>query len=951
MSQRNITKQESSSFIYGKEVPKKIKRLIDIICNKESMETLELYLKNNKDISLNQLYDVKLHSGKTGSKAASHLTPLYVAFATQNWKAAGLLLKNGADPDMNCSPSSQFRSSNALQYFILLASEITVSEPQAKAFKKDCNEILLLLLNANANFRNSRVVSNLYLLCTFATIIEPSFFIRLIVKMGKENFKRWVNEDPISVPTAELSPTERAGAAGERYAPLMVLCIERQVTLVDLFLQAGANPNVRLRSSATALLVCLEDLVGLTAGPISPADEERRKAIQDCRSMIDLLIKHSGEGIKNTFTKNATLLHILAEYNNEEYTRRFCRLGLDINAKDVAGSTPAHLAAMRGNMAALRVLVDEFNCDLTSHTTAFRFKVTPSTSSQLRDSAFTLTDIIDTPLICAFRMQQAEAVRYLYAKLPNKDDDNFMRFLSVALPQMKEKAKVFLEQVPELNQFLQQRTLQNVGLTCDQLEYLISLGKTELVIAELHTLQVSLSELARLVVIALHYQEKSIVACLLKKYKEEITLLLKANGTYAFAAIQLASDLELLNLMLEQGASIFSDHVDQSPIHAAAESNNVPALSAMFRYFPQGFDHLADEESPLVRAAMNESKEACDFLLAIGANPLAYSKTEDLTPLLIFVQNNDIDRVQMIFERSPSLDLSSSTSLPYLAAAARNKNAAMFVTLFNHGARDLNIFTYGKKDSAFASVKRAKDWIDDLKEASIHTWFIQEARRREAQISKDSERTSGFIETGTTFSPRGKKMDKPREKEIPEQQTSELSLPPIISFFPTPTPIDSFTWFKLISSQDAAVVPIDGGVRCFLYLDKALLAKQGCNEALIERAYETASLNGKKIKKLTLLNINCSIQMNGVTLASNFEFEIRFPSTKARILLCPVRDEANKATLLIGCQYLENGLHQVKDIRSLRESYQHKSLIELSHDGREASLSGMADQKKLFTSQ
>jgi ankyrin repeat protein len=851
MALRQLTKQHGRTFLKEKKLSEETRVLFDLIFDDQA-EALELHLQRHAGLLLNKKYDVKTQLAGTFHKDA--LTPLFFAFMQGKLKAAQVLLQKGVDPNIVCFVST-LSNYTPLQFFLEVTLEIlkNTTSPTAPDVKKDVTTLLLLFLDANVDFRTKKdTTSNLYYLSLYSDFIELRFFIRLITKMKEgDKFKHWVNEgilDSGSSSTSESVPEKNVMFITSD-KPLLILCQKRQVMLVELFLQNGADPNVQVSPGIPLLYFCLSTLLSFisTAPTFTKEDDEDRlravrsmtqglrtaedikKAAQDHRALVDILITHLGERVKDKLLDDMTYLHLLAGYNNEEYTRKFCHLGLDVNAKrKSSGATPAHIAAESGTLAPLRVFVEEFKCDLTTHSSGSieLVEMKKEAIEESRNRIVYFRDLICTPLCSAFKYRMVATVNYLYAKLPRKDDANFMQFVAFSLAQWEDDAKrEFLQQLPELNAFLESEARPPVTSNPLDIVNYIQLGKTQLVFEILRASQFAQNDFSDFLFTALSYQEKEIAKFLLEKYKDEFASLMRADARYAVASIAWASDLDLLRLVLVHGATVLGATLNDSPMHYAADANNADALALMLEYFPECVDHLSEVTSPLFLATSLGNQEACDVLLAHRAKPIASSTS------------THVDMVQLEQSKTPTI-------------------------------------------------------------------------------------ASDFVKTE---SPTPK-----REKKSAPKLIDESAPPKEVAFFQPQPPPELFAWFGAVSTNNKNVVAITGGVRCFLYLDTKLLIAQGCHPDLITSAYDSPSFNGIKIKKLRWLNIQCQIRMRDKTLESSVEFEIRFRKTKARILLCPVRDETNKATLFIGCHYLPNGLHEVKDVRSLRKSFSHSSLIELT---------------------
>jgi ankyrin repeat protein len=151
-----------------------------------------------------------------------------------------------------------------------------------------------------------------------------------------------------------------------RQTPLMESI--RDEEKFDYFLEQSKDLNLQESFGHTALYKCLESgyldkaekLLEKGADP-SIADSFKRNAIDIAfeKGYLDLVLKYYKIKSQDLNGRVMEVFHSLAKYSDDTKGMKFILdLGLDIDAKDVFGSTPLHNAIKGGNLANVKFLVE-----------------------------------------------------------------------------------------------------------------------------------------------------------------------------------------------------------------------------------------------------------------------------------------------------------------------------------------------------------------------------------------------------------------------------------------------------------------------------------------------------------------------------------------------------------------------------------------------------------------
>ena len=149
---------------------------------------------------------------------------------------------------------------------------------------------------------------------------------------------------------------------------------------VRMLIKAGVDVNARAWEDVTPLHFaarfdcagCAEELIAAGAA-VDPKDTDGWTPIFQASSAVLPILVKAGADIKVRDRDGSLPLH-------RNFRREFIVSGIDVNARNTAGLTPLHFAALAGIEAALQMLVDNGG-DLTARTSALYWYRAASMSS------------------------------------------------------------------------------------------------------------------------------------------------------------------------------------------------------------------------------------------------------------------------------------------------------------------------------------------------------------------------------------------------------------------------------------------------------------------------------------------------------------------------------------------------------------------------------------------
>ena len=158
--------------------------------------------------------------------------------------------------------------------------------------------------------------------------------------------------------------------------PLVTICQKGSKELAELILAAGGTVNHLNENGDSMLLICCRngqhevlELLLTQAEPsivnhipwidgfsaiLAATEADRPECIQVLYNYgIDLEQKTADD---NPILAGATSLHLAAYYNRFEAAKKLISLGANMNAKNIHGQTPLHIAVIQGHIPIIKLL-------------------------------------------------------------------------------------------------------------------------------------------------------------------------------------------------------------------------------------------------------------------------------------------------------------------------------------------------------------------------------------------------------------------------------------------------------------------------------------------------------------------------------------------------------------------------------------------------------------------
>lgn len=151
--------------------------------------------------------------------------------------------------------------------------------------------------------------------------------------------------------------------------PLYVASQEKQVTVVRILLDRGANPEVKSMSGVTPLLAAsrsgdptIVELLADKGANVDPTSNELGRsalwtaAFEDHINVVKILIK-KGASLDLAASDGSTPLFAAARQGWDAIASELVRAGADINSQQKDGLTPLHIAVVHGHLEVVQLLV------------------------------------------------------------------------------------------------------------------------------------------------------------------------------------------------------------------------------------------------------------------------------------------------------------------------------------------------------------------------------------------------------------------------------------------------------------------------------------------------------------------------------------------------------------------------------------------------------------------
>ena len=152
-------------------------------------------------------------------------------------------------------------------------------------------------------------------------------------------------------------------------------------------------------------------------------------------------------------------------------------------------------------------------------------------------------------------------------------------------------------------------------------------------------------------------------------------------------AISIHCNIELIRCLLELGANPNkSGDGIEAPLMAAAQFNNVEAMSLLVEYNANVHMFNIGHTSAIHCAACTGSNSCVKFLLEAGVSPDHHEHTTNITPLIIAASVNNEKAVSLLLERGANIDFQETNGYTALMQASIMGQALTTEALLNAGA-------------------------------------------------------------------------------------------------------------------------------------------------------------------------------------------------------------------------------------------------------------------------
>ena len=192
--------------------------------------------------------------------------------------------------------------------------------------------------------------------------------------------------------------------------------------------------------------------------------------------------------------------------------------------------------------------------------------------------------------------------------------------------------------------------------------------------------------------IAVYNGHKEVVELLLSHSNIVINYLLKDNAKFVshvyMAVLRNINQLEILNVLLDHGAYINADRDDQTALHLAVNSQNIPLINLLL---DRGADiNKADKcgRTPIQSAVLQNNKDIVELLLDRGADVNKVVRGVEETPLFGAVKRGFIEIARLLLDRGAYINASADGQTA-LRVAVNSQNIPLINLLLDRGA-DIN---------------------------------------------------------------------------------------------------------------------------------------------------------------------------------------------------------------------------------------------------------------------
>jgi ankyrin repeat protein len=382
-----------------------------------------------------------------------------------------------------------------------------------------------------------------------------------------------------------------------------------------------------------------------------------REFIKSIVNSLDLFIKLPIDDFKNflsPFERIKEKLQPLIEFKEE------CKWNYSFKVvlKIVNGLTPAHIAAQRGRVEALRVL-DELGADLNA----------------------TMSDGRTTATLAAEKghVEVLQVLGELGADLNATMDDGATPAFIAAKNGSVEALQVLHDLDADLDKALNDGTTPAYIAACEgHIEALEVLGKMG---ADLNA---GVEDGATPACIAA-YKGYSEALQVLGAFGVDLNVAMNDGATPVHIAVEMGH-VKAIRVLYELGVDLNTPMSDGlTPAHVAAEMGHVEVLLALGELGADLNAASKDGATPAYIAAENDQIEALEMLGKLGAK-LNQAKKNGATPAHVAAQMVHVDALQVLGELGANLELAFNDGVTLAYIAAENEQVEVLRALHKRGA-------------------------------------------------------------------------------------------------------------------------------------------------------------------------------------------------------------------------------------------------------------------------